>query len=228
MSVRAFQPTRDFSEPEFPEPVEEEVEDDRLPPEEVARLVEAAREQGREQGYNDGHAQGVEDERAAIAAELKGKVDGLFTEMQALRSREDELFQSLETRTARLMLAFVHQLAKRLSEAEANRLAENVAKRAVEAVRGKHRITIRATEEFLRPLREALHLPTDDDAAAHRVEFEAVADAEAAPLEVAWLTGKVTFDPYGFNEAVDEVFTETLNSLMDGEGTPTSVEREDV
>lgn len=228
MSVRAFQPTRDFSEPEFPEPLEEEIEDDRLPPEEVARLVEAAREEGRQQGFTDGHAQGVEEERATIAAQLETKVDAIFAELESVRAREVELFESLEMRTARLMLAFVHQLAKRLSEAEAKRLAENVAKRAVEAVRGKHRITIRATEEFLEPLRAILRLPTDDDAAAHRIAFEPVADEEAAPLEVAWLTGKVTFDPYGFNEAVDEVFTETLNSLMDGEGTPTSVERENV
>jgi flagellar biosynthesis/type III secretory pathway protein FliH len=227
VNIRAFAPTRDFSQPE-PEPFiaeEEEVVDDRIDPEEAARLIEAAREEGRREGYARGKAEGEEAERSSIAATLEGRVSALQAEIEAIRAREDELFADLETRTARLMLALLHQLAKRLSEAEAKRLAENVATRAVEAVRGKHLITIRADAENIAALRQVLRLPTDEDAAAHRIVFEEEEDATRPPLEVAWLTGKVRFDPYGFTEAIDEVFTRTLESLTGDKGASSKVER---
>lgn len=220
MTVRAFAPIRDFSEPELPDPFEEEEEDDRLGPEEVARLVESARAEAYREGHAAGLAEGRESERSSLAAQLEAEVDALNTSLAALREKEDALFADLETRTARLMLALVHQLARRLSEAEAKRLAEAVTTRAVEAVRGRHRVTIRANEELLEPLRAVLRLPTDEAAAAHRIVFEKAADATAAPLEVAWLTGKVTFDPYAFTGAIDEVFTETLERLTSGMGEP--------
>ncbi|NNU17434.1 hypothetical protein HK107_13965 [Parvularcula sp. ZS-1/3] len=217
MTVRAFAPFRDFSEPELPDPFEEEIEeDDRLSPDEVAALIKSARADGKRQGYEEGIAEGQEQERTSVAAQLEEKVDALRAELSAIHGREDELFADLETRTARLMLALVHQLARRLSEAEAKRLAENVTVRAVEAVRGKHRVTIRADEAFLEPLRAVLRLPTDEEAAAHRVVFETAEEGAETPLEVAWLTGKVTFDPYAFTGAIDEVFTETLEHLMGG------------
>lgn len=220
MSRSAFAGLRDFSEPEVPETFEEEVEDDRLPPEEVARLVEAAAEEARREGHAAGYAEGQEAERASVAARMDEQVENLLSEIAALREHEEQLFAEVEERTSRLMLALVHQLARRLSEVEAKRLAENVAMRAIEAVRGKHRITIRATGEFIEPLRAILRLPTDEDAAAHRIVFETTANDEESPLEVAWLTGKVTFDPYAFTGAIDEVFTETLNSLTGGQGKP--------
>jgi flagellar biosynthesis/type III secretory pathway protein FliH len=229
MTIRAFAPTRDFSAP-VPEPLieeEEEIVDDRIDPEEAARLIEAAREEGRRQGYAEGLAEGEANERGSVAARLEEQVAALHAEIGAIRAEEAELFAELETRTSRLMLALLHQLAKRLSEAEAKRLAENVAARAVEAVRGKHLITIRAGNDLLASLRQVLRLPTDDDAAAHRIVFDE-ADATKPPLEVAWLTGKVRFDPYGFTDAIDEVFTRTLESLTGDEGASSQVESKDV
>ncbi|GGY50612.1 FliH/SctL family protein [Parvularcula lutaonensis] len=224
MTIRAFAPVRDFNEPQVEEQAFEEVpeEDDRLSPEEVTRLIESAAAAARREGYEEGKRDGEEAERASMAARLEEKVDRLRAEIESIQAREDALFDELETRSSRLMLALVHQLARRLSEEEAKHLAENVTIRAIEAVRGKHRITIRATEEFLGPLRHVLRLPTDEEADQVRIHFEQAADETEAPLEVAWLTGKVTFDPYAFTGAIDEVFTETLKSLMDGEGTPSS------
>lgn len=220
MTRNAFSFLRDFAEPEQPEPPAGVEEDDRLAPEDVERMIESARAEAFERGHAQGLEAGRDAERATISARLEEKVTELHGHLAAITAREDELFSQLETRTARLMLALVHQLAKRLSEVEAKQLAENVATRAVEAVRGKHRVTIRATAEFIEPLRQVLRLPTDDAAAAHRVVFEESAAGGEAPLEVAWLTGKVTFDPYAFTAAIDEVFTETLKSLMSGEGEP--------
>lgn len=224
MSIRAFAPVRDFSEPQIEEPVfeEEEVDDGRLDPEEVTRLIESAAAAARREGYEEGKRDGAEAERTSITAQLEEKVSELRAEIASINARDDELFEELETRSSRLMLALVHQLARRLSEEEAKRLAENVTVRAIEAVKGKHRITIRATEEFLEPLRQVLRLPTDEAADQHRIQFQQAEDASEAPLEVAWLTGKVTFDPYAFTGAIDEVFTETLGRLMDGEGAPSS------
>ncbi len=219
MSVNAFASLRNFDEPEVDPVFEEEIEDDRLTPAEVAELVESARAAAFAEGRAQGYADGQDEERESISASLEQEVAKLTAEVAAVREQEAQLFTDLEARTARLMLALVHQLARRLSEEEAKRLAENVTARAVEAVRGKHRITIRATSEFLEPLRAVLRMPTDEDAAAHRIEFEATEDGTKAPLEVAWLTGKVTFDPYAFTGAIDEVFTETLEYLIGGQGT---------
>ncbi|MEM9839092.1 MAG: hypothetical protein AAF830_08050 [Pseudomonadota bacterium] len=216
MKISAFSPALDFGAPPTPEPMEEE--DDRLDPDEVAALVEKATEAVRAEAYNQGFNDGSNQEKTDIAQRLEAEVSALRTAIEGVRAKEDELFADLETRTARLMLALVHQLGRRLSEAEAKRLAENVTMRAVEAVRGKHRITIRADEAIIEPLRAVLRLPTDDDAAAHRIVFEPAQGDENTPLEVAWLTGKVTFDPYAFTDAIDEVFTETLKSLSGDEG----------
>jgi hypothetical protein len=224
-NVRAFTPSRDFSAPAEPEPVAEEIEeeeDDRLSPDEVARLIDAAVATARQEGFEEGKAEGAKEASEDIAAKLETEVSALHGELQALRAREEQLFTELESKTARLMLALVHQLAKRLSEAEAKRLAEDVTLRAVEAVRGRHKITIRASTEFLDPLRQVMRLGRDEDAAAHRISFEPREDASAAPLEVAWLTGKVTFDPYAFTGEIDEVFTDTLKTLTGGEGNPSA------
>lgn len=219
MRISAFAPTLDFSKPDPIDEIEEEVEDHRIEPEEVERLVEAARQEARAAGYDEGFAAGQEQERGEIATRIEEQVSELLSALAELRANEEALFTDLETRTSRLMLALVHQLAKRLSDAEANRLAQNVTMRAVEAVRGKHRMTIRAPEEYMDALRAVLRLPTDQDAEAHRIVFEVAEGDGQAPLEVAWLTGKVTFDPYAFKGAIDDVFRETLESL-DGEGTP--------
>lgn len=216
MKISAFSPSLDFGAPPAPEPVEEE--DDRLDPDEVARLIEQATEAARAEAYDQGFREGAAQEKSQIAARLEDEVSSLRAEIDGVRAREDALFADLETRTSRLMLALVHQLARRLSEAEAKRLAEDVTMRAVEAVRGKHRITIRADAAIIEPLRAVLRLPTDDEAAAHRIVFETAHDDGGTPLEVAWLTGKVTFDPYAFTDAIDEVFTETLKSLSGDEG----------
>lgn len=213
---RAFAPARDFGEPDIPEVFDEEVEDDRLSPDEVAALIDNATAQARREGHAEGFAEGQAAERTGIATSLEEKATTLLNEVSALRAKEDELFEDLETRTSRLMLALVHQLARRLSEAEAMRLAENVTMRAVEAVRGKHRITIRASQELMDPLRQVLRLPTDEDASAHRIVFEPASEDASTPLEVAWLTGKVTFDPYAFTGAIDDVFNDTLENLMSG------------
>ena len=217
MRISAFAPTLNFDEPLPEEP--EALDDGRLDPEEVARLIEQAKDDARREAYDDGYRDGSEAEKATIAARLEEEVLGLRREIEAVRTHEDQLFADLETRTARLMLALVHQLARRLSEAEAKRPAENVTMRAVEAVRGKHRVVIRADATILAALLAVLRLPTDEEAAAHRIEFQASSEEHAAPLEVAWLTGKVTFDPYAFTGAIDEVFTETLKSLSGDEGT---------
>lgn len=216
MRISAFAPTVDFDAP-AEEPDEPEV-DDRLAPDEVAVLIDQATEAAKREAYDAGYRAGAETERQTIAARLEDEVKALNAEISRIRAREDELFADLATRTARLMLALVHQLARRLSESEAKRIAENLTMRAVEAVRGKHRITIRAEQSVLEPLRAVLRMPTDDEAAAHRIAFEAAEDGSGAPLEVAWLTGKVTFDPYAFTGAIDEVFTDTLNSLSGDEG----------
>ncbi|MEM9809899.1 MAG: hypothetical protein AAF788_01620 [Pseudomonadota bacterium] len=226
MQVRAFAPKRDFSEPDL-EIEEEEIIDDRLGPEEVAQLLDTAAAAARKEGHAAGFQEGQEAERETITAAIEGQVEIIRTAVETLQEQEKELLADLENRTSRLLLALVHQLAKRLSEPEAKRLAENVAMRAIEAVRGQHMVTIRATPEFLEHLRAVLRLPTDEDAAAHRIAFEAKTDATDEPLEVAWLTGKVTFDPYAFTGAIDDVFTETLQRLTDGEGTPSEVERTD-
>lgn len=218
MTARAFAGLKDFDAPEIDPVYEEEIEDDRLTPAEVAELVDNARRAALKEGHAQGYAEGQEAERQTIASRLDAEVTKLTAAVASIREQEEELFADLETRTARLMLALVHQLARRLSEEEAKRLAENVTLRAIEAVRGKHRITIRATSEFIEPLRAVLRMPTEEEAAAHRIAFEASDDATAAPLEVAWLTGKVTFDPYAFTGAIDEVFTETLDHLMGGQG----------
>ena len=217
MKISAFSPALDFGAPPAPEPIEEE--DDRLDPEEVAYLVDRAADAARAEAYDEGFREGQAKEKSSIAARLEEEVQGLRREIEAVRAREEELFADLETRTARLMLALVHQLARRLSEAEAKRLAEDVTMRAVDAVRGKHRIVIRADPPIIDPLRAVLRLPTDDEAAAHRIAFEPAREGSGTPLEVAWLTGKVTFDPYAFTGAIDEVFTETLKSLGGDGGT---------
>jgi len=218
--ISAFTPARDFSQPD-PDEIEEEIVDDRLDPDEVAALIDRATEAARKEAYHEGYTAGVEEERATIASRLEEEVQGLRSEIDSVRVHEVELFKSLETRTSRLMLALVHQLARRLSDAEAQRVAESVAMRAVEAVRGKHRITIRADEKLMGPLRAVLRLPTDEDAASYRIAFETEPEGSSTQLEVAWLTGKVTFDPYAFTDAIDEVFTETLKSLSgDGGALP--------
>lgn len=222
MNVRAFAGLKDFSEPEVdPLEIEEEEpeEDDRLDPEQVAVLVNDARRAALAEGRALGFTEGQEAERQALTGEISENVTRLMAEVAELRGREDELFDDLQTRSARLLLALVHQLAARMSEEEARRLVEDVTLRAIEAVRGKHRITIRASEEFMEPLRAVLRMPTDAEAGAHRILFEVAENVNAAPLEVAWLTGKVTFDPYAFTEAIDEVFTETLDHLMGDQGS---------
>ncbi|MCQ8185525.1 hypothetical protein [Parvularcula maris] len=225
MSLAAFANLRDFSEPEefpglepeLPEP------DDRLTPEEVAELIENARRTAYEEGRAAGRLEGETEERASIAARLDGAVEELTGHLAEIRAKEEELFERLQTRTSRLMLALVHQLARKLSEEEAQRLAEDVTMRALSAVRGKQRVTIRAAEAFLPALRAVLRMPTDEEAAAHRITFEPVAGEDQPPLEVAWLTGKVTFDPYAFTGEIDEVFTQTLASLTSGETNPPAV-----
>ncbi|MEM1380796.1 MAG: hypothetical protein AAGH41_09245 [Pseudomonadota bacterium] len=217
MRISAFSPSLDFSAPSPAEVIEEE-DDDRLSPEEVAVLIDRAADAARAEGYDKGFREGSAQEKDSIAARLEEEVLGLRAAIDSVRGQEEELFDDLETRTARLLLALIHQLARQLSESEAKRLAENVTMRAVEAVRGKHRISIRAESAVLEPLRAVLRLPTDEEAAAHRIEFQPAEDGAGAPLEVAWLTGKVTFDPYAFTGAIDEIFTETLKSLSGDEG----------
>jgi flagellar biosynthesis/type III secretory pathway protein FliH len=222
MSLAAFAALRDFSEPDELPAFEAEAEeaDDRLSPAEVAELIENARRTAYEEGRAAGRAEGEAEERTSIAARLDGAVSELTGHLGEIRAREEELFARLESRTSRLILALVHQLARKLSEKEAQRLAEDVTMRALSAVRGKQEVTIRAAEAFLPALRAVLRMPTDEEAAAHRIRFEAVAADEGALLEVAWLTGKVTFDPYAFTGAIDEVFTQTLESLTEGETNP--------
>ncbi|NRA30788.1 MAG: hypothetical protein HRU11_11075 [Parvularculaceae bacterium] len=224
MRISAFTPARDFSQPD-PSEVEEEIIDDRLDPDEVAILIDRATEAAKKEAYHEGYTAGVAEERATIASRLEEEVQALRAEIDAVRVNEEELFEDLATRTSRLMLALVHQLARRLGESEAQRLAENVTMRAVEAVRGKHRITIRADESLITPLRAVLRLPTDEEAASYRIVFEPQPDGSGSQLEVAWLTGKVTFDPYAFTDAIDEVFTETLKNL-DGDGGALPLEGE--
>ncbi|MEO0973224.1 MAG: hypothetical protein AAFX85_09015, partial [Pseudomonadota bacterium] len=186
-----------------PEPV---VIDTGIDPEDARLMAEAAAQEAREEAYAQGYADGQAAQKEEISSQVAGDVQAVQVSLAELREREDALFDEVESRMTRLMLGVVHHLAKGLSEREAIRLAETVAMRAVHAVRGKHKVSIRATGEFLAHLREALQLPTDELAAEHRIVFEERTPEKEA-LEVAWLTGKVTFDPYAFMQAIDDVFT---------------------
>ena len=227
MSVRAFSISRDFSVteelPPEPEPV---VIDTGIDPEDARLMAEEAAQEAREEAYAQGYADGQAAQKEEISSQVAGDVQAVQVSLAELREREDALFDEVESRMTRLMLGVVHHLAKGLSEREAIRLAETVAMRAVHAVRGKHKVSIRATGEFLGHLREALQLPTDELAAEHRIVFEERTPEKEA-LEVAWLTGKVTFDPYAFMQAIDDVFTETLQRLTDDQGEASELERTD-
>ncbi|MEO1043152.1 MAG: hypothetical protein AAFX52_12770 [Pseudomonadota bacterium] len=227
MTVRAFAFSRDFSAPDIVVEPEPEVEDHRIEPEDARLMAEEAAQEAREEAYAQGFADGQEAQKEDIANQLASDVASMNEALEALRQREDELFSEVESRLTRLMLAVVHHLSKNLSEREAIRLAETVAMRAVHAVRGKHKVSIRATAEFLGHLRAVLKLPTDELAAEHRIVFEERTPEHDAPLEVAWLTGKVTFDPYAFMQAIDDVFTETLQRLTDDQGEASELERTD-
>jgi flagellar biosynthesis/type III secretory pathway protein FliH len=218
MSLAAFAHLRDFSEPkELPEDsFAEEEADNRLDPEEVARLIENAQRTAYEEGRAAGRIEGETQERSSISARLEGLVGELTGELEELRKREDELFAGLQNRCARLMLALMHKIARGAGEKEAQRLAQEVTTRALAAVRGRQTITIRAEESFLPALRAVLRMPSDEQAAEHRIVFEPVADDSSAPLEVAWLTGKVTFDPYAFTGEIDDLFTDTMERLTGG------------
>ncbi|MEM9284463.1 MAG: hypothetical protein AAGA39_01135 [Pseudomonadota bacterium] len=227
MTVRAFSFSRDFSAPDLPPEPEPVVIDNRIEPEDARLMAEEAAQEAREEAYAQGFADGQAAQDEEISSRVAAEITAIQTSLSELRTREDALFDEVESRMTRLMLAVVHHLAKGLSEREAIRLAETVAMRAVHAVRGKHKVSIRATAEFLGHLREALQLPTDELAAEHRIVFEERTADKEAPLEVAWLTGKVTFDPYAFMQAIDDVFTETLQRLTDDQGEASELERTD-
>lgn len=213
MSARAFTPNRDFAPPK--EAAVEEADAPKLINEdEVNALIGQAAEEARQAGYKEGEEAGKAAAEATLSAALSVAVSELQTQLTDLLEKEDEVLKAVELRAVRLILSIAQKLTTDVSDAEAEKFAATVARRAVDAARGAPSVEIRVSEELLDPISAALSGPLTGSLQSGRAVIAPDPSLNRASVHVSWSDGSVTFDPGAMESAVNEIIGDALAKIQ--------------
>ena len=213
MSARAFTPNRDFAPPK--EAAVEEAGAPKLIDEDEANaLIGQAAEEARQAGYKEGEEAGKAAAEATLSAALNVAVSELQTQLTDLLEKEDEVLKAVEVRAVRLVLSIAQKLTTDVSDAEAEKFAATVARRAVDAARGAPSVEIRVSEELLAPISAALSGPLTGSPQSGRAVIAPDSTLTRASVHGSWSDGSVTFDPGAMESAVNEIIGDALAKIQ--------------
>lgn len=224
--ARAFKPLRDFApvEPAAVEaapqaPMIEEAEANAR----LARAVEEAKREAFAQGEAAGRAEAEETLQAAMTTSLKT----LQAQLDDLFAKEDAVLREVEVRAVRLILSVAQKLTTELSDAEAEKFAAAVARRAIDAAQGAPSVEIRVSEELLSSISDALSGALSAAIQSGRATITPDASLNRASVYVAWNCGSVAFDPSAMEGAIDKIISEAMTKLGESETPLMSQEKTD-
>ena len=214
--ARAFKPLRDFApvEPAVVEtspqtPMIEEAEAEAR----LNRAVEEAKRDAFAQGEAAGRAEAEETLQAAMTTSLKT----LQSQLDDLFAKEDAVLCEVEVRAVRLILSVAQKLTTELSDAEAEKFAAAVARRAIDAAQGAPSVEIRVSEELLSSISDALSGALSAAIQSGRATITPDASLNRASVYVSWNCGSVAFDPSAMESAIDKIISEALEKLENNE-----------
>lgn len=216
--ARAFKPLRDFA------PVERTVVDETPAPvmieeaEAEARL-ERAVEEAKAQAFAEGEAAGKAGAEETLQAALATSVKTLQSQLDDLLERESAVLREVEVRAVRLILSVAQKLTTDLSDAEAEKFAATVARRAIDAAQGAPSVEIKVSEELLSSISDALSGTLSAAIQSGRAIITPDPSLNRASVYVSWNCGSVAFDPSAMEGAIDEIIADALAKLG-GEETP--------
>ncbi len=215
-SMRAFTPCRDFAPVEAPV-VEEAPPVPMIEEAEATARLERAVEDARAQAFAEGEAAGRAASEEALQAGLKSALKTIEGQLDDLLARETAVLREVEVRAARLILSIAQKLTTELSDAEAEKFAASVARRAVEAAQGAPSVEIRVSDELLPALSESLAGPLAAALQSGRAAITADPSLKRSSVRVSWSRGSVAFDPSAMESAINRIVADALTSLEESD-----------
>lgn len=218
---RSFEPQRDFASPASLSGAarargcgeEEAPAEPTFSVAEVDALVASAAETARREGVAEGEAAARRDASLTLAAAVRRCAEEVAARIDDALAREADVLKGLEVRGVRLFLSLAQKLSAELSDAEAERIAVGLARRAVDAARGAPSVEIKVSEEMLAPLKEALESALRGPVEAGRAVIAADADLSRTAVRVDWRAGAVAYDPQATQDDVTAILSKSLDRL---------------
>ncbi|WP_428410356.1 hypothetical protein [Hyphococcus sp.] len=215
-ALRAYTPSRDFSPLKSAvEEVEAAPEAPGLSAEEVEHLIAQAVADARTAAFAEGEMAGRNAAEASHQAAAAEAVAALHRRLDEILDKEDAILKEVETRAVRLILSVAQKVAVSISETEAENIAVDVARRALEAARGSSKIIFRVSQEMGDVVIHTLSSSLSKEMKDGRIVIERDASLRATSVQVKWDTGAVVFDPDALKKSVSDILSNTLANLSD-------------
>lgn len=222
---RAFTPLRDFA-PAEPGDADDGAQEANLIDEaEANERLERAVQAAKENAYAQGEAAGKANVEGTMQASLNASVGAIKAQIADLLAKEDDILNKVEVRAVRLMLAIAQKLTTDLSDAEAEKFAAAVARRAMNTAQGAPSVEIRVSQEFLEPISESLSGALNAAIETGRAAITADPSLNRSSVYVSWSNGSVAFDPSEMESAVSVIVSDALDKLNMNEPQFTSQEK---
>ena len=224
---RAFTPLRDFAPAEAGDAGDDAQETNLIDEAEANERLERAVQEAREEAYAQGEAAGKANVEGTIQASVNASLGAVKAQLEDLIEKEDDLLNKVEIRAVRLILAIAQKLTTDLSDAEAEKFAAAVARRAMNTAQGAPSVEIKVSQELLEPIRDSLAGALNAAIETGRAAITPDPSLNRASVYVSWSNGSVAFDPSEMESAVSAIVSDALAKLNMNEPQFTSQEKTD-
>ncbi len=190
--------------------VREEAEEEGIEPEEPEEPPEPTFSQeeldaARQEGFNQGKAEGNQEAMGAIEQQLIGVVGQLNEQVSGIHQVQADNLEEFHKETATLALAICKKLFPVLNEQGGFNEVANAAEEIMSNLLQEPRLSVSVQEEYAAPLKERIEAQLSQSGYRGKLSVKGDSELQNGELRVDWQSGYAKRNPNELLEEISEV-----------------------